>query len=188
MTLLLFIALTFSSSLYAQKLKKGEKLPFPTVTNIHGEALELSNNTFLVFYRNVDCAMCNLRIHQLTDQAELFAEKDIRVIIVLQSSAADIKKHLGDEPFPFELVADPDKQLSDAIGARSGGMKTALAMRRIGSIVKIKKNKIPLIKDQRGDSKLAPVEFAVDGKLIIRAHYGSDIGDHLSIKRVLRMF
>lgn len=183
------MALFLTSSIQAQTLKKGERIPFETVTTIFGEDISLQQGrTVVAFYRNVDCAMCNLRIHQLTEKAHLFNEKDIRVIIVLQSTADEIKAHLGDAEFPFDLIADPNKKLFDAIGAKSGGLKTLFAMRRIGSIVKIKKQKIPLIKDQRGDTKLAPVELILDKGTIIKAHYGSDIGDHISIKQLLKAF
>jgi len=190
------IKLTFITSVLisfnmakAEKLKRGNQLPIQSVTDVFGKQVNLSDGkVFLTFYRNVDCAMCNLRIHNLLADSQAFKSAGIKVIIALQSDAAVIIEHLNGESFPYTLVADPDQELFNKLGGERSKMKSIKAFRRIRSVVQIKKRKIPLIKEQRGDMEMAPIELLLNKGEVLKSHYAGDIGDHLKIKHVISRF
>lgn len=193
---LLFLALLAAA--WAQKpaenrLHDGQALPEFTVKDIFGRTVSHTTfegkKTLLAFMRNVDCAMCNLRIHELRTDPLIRDTTKLQVILFLQSSPEYILKTVReakDLP-PFYIVADPDMVLYKQFGAKFNIWGHITGMFRIRKAVQAARLDIPLNTRHTGDEALMPFELLINPDASVNtAYYGSDQGDHMPIEMIYR--
>lgn len=193
---ILFAFLSFSElTLFAQKndnmkITSAQPAPLFTATDVMGATIDLAaykgKKVLLTFYRNVGCPVCNMRFHELQEQAGYFKSKGLIVLAVYESSAENMKKYVADEKFYAALIPNPDQRLftlyrvERSMGKMMRGMFHG-AMGKMSKGKKLFKTKI----DQDGNANRIPADFLIDENGIVQtAYYGKFIGDHLSLEEI----
>ena len=140
----------------------------------------------LTFYRNVGCPVCNLRFHELEEQAEYFKSKGFVVLAVYESSAENLKKYTTDETFYATMISNTDQSLYKLYNIELSGRKMMKGMFH-GTMGKMKKGK-KLFKNkikQDGNGSRISADFLIDENGNIQtAYYGKFVGDHLPMEQI----
>lgn len=140
------------------------------------------HGVLLSFFRYADCPICNLRIRDLRKSAPDLAAAGLEILAVFQSPAAQLAKSLGNESWPFPLIADHDQGHYRRWGVTTSwarlmhpiNIKTAWQAMQAGHM--------PGRID--GPVHRMPADFVVKQNRIALAHYGRDAGDHLPLNDV----
>ena len=172
------------------KLQASQSAPDFAVTDLNGNTVQLSafkgKKVYLTFYRNVGCPVCNLRFHELLPLEKEFQAKGVIVLAVYESSAANLKRYIGNENYYTIMIANPEFELYEKYTIERSTIKLLSSLYK-GVIGKAEQGK-KLYKqkfDQDGHANLMGGEFLIDenGK-IVTAHYNQFIGDHLPVKDI----
>jgi thioredoxin-dependent peroxiredoxin len=163
-----------------------------TIQDVYDHTISLRNykgkKVYLVFMRFAGCPVCNLRVHTLLKHANAFKEKNIEVVLIYESSVENLRIYLNDEAYPFTFVADPQSTLYIKYEVEKSFAKLLMSLFK-GMLDKVKKGEKLFKKKPELDGKVTRMEaeFLIDskGKLII-AHYGSFLGDNVSIEKILK--
>lgn len=182
----------FTPKKQKNKMKVQEKQMAPTFTiaDVNGTSVNLSDykgkKVMLTFYRNVGCPVCNIRFHQLQEQAEYFKSKGLVVLAVYESSTENMKKYLeGESPYAI-MIPNPNESLYNQyeLDKSMGKMMKGLfhgAMGKMKKGKKLFKTKI----NQDGNSKRIGADFLIDENgIIVKAHYANYLGDDLPIDEI----
>lgn len=169
-----------------------QSAPDFSTTNVYGQTIHLKKlqgrKVYLAFERNAGCPVCNLRMHTLLQNAELFGKNNIEVLLVYESSPEKLREYLGEDTYPFHFIADPDNVLykqyfieQSLSKLMKGIFNGLLAKAAAGKKLFRKATK------QDGHATTIPSEFLIDeeGKLAT-VHYGRFLGDHLPLERIIR--
>jgi peroxiredoxin len=170
------------------KIQPGQPAKNFSTEDISGNALALDDfkgkRLMLSFYRYAACPLCNLRIHQLIQQHASLVGKNLHLIAVFQSPKESIHKYVGRQSIPFPVIADPQRMLYKLYGIESswsGFIKGSLRLRLVTSA--LMKGFFP--GPMEGIKSMVPADFLIGPDLTVQmAYYGSDIGDHLPIKKI----
>lgn len=192
---LAIVALTFSFQSFTIKknkmrLQARQQAPSFTIKDVNGATVNLSDykgkKLLITFYRNVGCPVCNLRFHEIQEQAELFKSKNLIVLAIYESSAENMKKYLeGENPYAT-MIPNPDQNLYKLYNIEQG-MGKVLKGLFYGAMGKMKKGKKQFKSkiELDGNKDRMSADFLVDEKGIINtAYYGKFLGDHLPIDEI----
>lgn len=182
-----------STQSFAQSKKDNMKIaplqsaPDFTVKDVNGTIVRLADykgkKVMLTFYRNVGCPVCNLRFHELQEQADYFKSKDLVLLAVYESTADNMKQYLEGESFYATMLPNPDLSLYKLynIEQSSGKLMKGMfhgVMGKMGKGKKLFKRKIK----QDGNSNRISADFLIDENGNIKtAYYGKFISDHLPL-------
>src|SRR6478752_7166131 len=96
-------------------LKINQNAPDININDVFNNKISLYNfkgkKVYLAFMRFAGCPVCNLRVHHLLKHADAFKAKNIEVVLVYESSIANMRMYLEDSSYPFTFVADPENRL-----------------------------------------------------------------------------
>lgn len=187
------ISLTIQSFTLNQtnmKIKEGQTAPGFTLKEVNGATINLADykgkKILLTFYRNVGCPVCNLRFHEIQEQAGYFKSKNLVVLAIYESSAENMKKYLeGEDPYAI-MVPNPEQDLYRlySIDKSTGKIVKGLFRGAIRKANEGKKLSGPKLK-QDGNGNTIGADFLIDENGIIKtAYYGSFLGDHLPVERI----
>jgi len=167
--------------------------PAPTFTthDVYETELDLralqGKKIYLAFERNAGCPVCNLRTHELLKHQDTFKLHNVIVIMIYESPIEKMREYLGDTPYPFHFVADPQNRLYNLYGVQRSAIKVFRGLFH-GLLNKVKAGSALFEKPMKQDGHLdrIPAEFLIDerGKLSL-VHYGKFVGDHLPLKLIL---
>jgi thioredoxin-dependent peroxiredoxin len=196
LSLLVGVLILFSQFLAAKpkrnklKIKPPQPAPAFNFRDVYGKTANLSDyqgkKILLIFYRNAGCPICNLRFHELQEQASYFKEKGLVVLAVYESDNATLKNYVGEDQFYATLIPDPSLKLYElyAIEKSMGKMMRGMfhgAMPKMKKGKKLFKTKIK----QDGNGSRIGADFLIDENgTIAVAYYGQYAGDHLSIESI----
>ncbi|MGL4373350.1 MAG: redoxin domain-containing protein [Turicibacter sp.] len=159
--------------------------------DILGESISLDANrghyVLLSFYRYAACPLSNLRIHELMANFDLLSLYGIALIGVFQSPAERIIETVLKQEVKFPLIADSEQELYRLYGVQSStsGFFKGVAKRQSKFYEAIKQNKF-LLGRIEGDYKTLPADILIDPDgIVVRVHYGEDIGDFMPLEDVL---
>jgi len=166
-----------------------------SVTDIHGNNIKLSNyvgkKVILSFLRHVNCPYCNVRVHKLIGNVVRLQRSGVQMILFFENSNEKLLQsvlHKGVSPFP--IIGDPEKKVYNQYGVQSSVIKMLSTFitannREIVSLAKTLET--PKEKDEKITNSLIPADFFIDENLkIVKAHYGKNIDDHVTIDEVLK--
>ncbi len=171
--------------------------PLPAIdfeaTTLSGRQIHLSEmrgkRILLSFFRNGACALCNLRVHELSQRIDDFAKKNIQLLGVFESSREDMLPYVGQQRLPFELITDPEGKLYDLYQLESSKEKidqviaSGVAKERIESAAALG---YQLTHQQGSNFFRLPADFLIDEEFIIeKAHYSDHVIDHIDINTIL---
>ena len=171
------------------RLKKGDNAPnFSAVTTGEKKITleELKGKKILLsFYRYASCPLCNLRIQELISYQAQLESGGFEIIAVFQSSSERIKSYVEKDPVPFKIIPDPDLALYKKYGLEGSWLGLFKAILKPSKFFKAKALGFsPGPVD--GPVNRLPGDFIIDEKgKLLECHYGKDIGDHLSIEKII---
>jgi peroxiredoxin len=195
--ILLLAMLTFTSTaIFAKpeqekmKIEPPQSAPTFTIKDVNGSTVNLADykgkKVMLTFYRNVGCPVCNLRFHELQEQAAFFKSKGLILLAVYESTPENMKQYLeGESPYAT-MIPNPDQSLYKLYEVERSGGKVMKGMFH-GAMGKMKKGKKLFKKQikQDGNTNRIGADFLIDEKgNVARAYYGKFIGDHLPVESI----
>jgi thioredoxin-dependent peroxiredoxin len=140
----------------------------------------------LTFYRNVGCPVCNVRFHELEEQAAFFKSKGMILLAIYESTTDNMKKYLEGEAVFATMIPNPEQNLYELydIDRSMGKMMKGMfhgAMGKMKKGKKLFKQKI----EQDGNSNRIGADFLIDEKGNVQtAYYGKYVGDHLPLNDI----
>lgn len=103
------------------KIEVGGPLPSHVLPSIHGTDVDISKLTgqkvLLSFYRFASCPFCNLRMGAMVNRWDEFGD-GLQSVAVFDSTLKEVKVRMKRHNPPFEVLADPNKGLYNAVGVR----------------------------------------------------------------------
>jgi thioredoxin-dependent peroxiredoxin len=174
------------------QIQTGKTAPSFVVQDIFGNELALENyrgkKLWLQFFRNSACAICNLRVHQLSQLYPTWQKQGVEVIAVFESPLENIRRYVGRQHLPFPIVADPDGELYRLYDVEVSSEKVAktMAMSETPQIIAEAQDAgFALTKEEGSNFNRIPAEFLINPDLTVyHAHYGQYIYDHLPFEAV----
>ena len=172
------------------RLKIDDKaIPF-SAENMEGETIYLTQFAgkplLLMFYRYASCPMCNLRLRDFAQHYPQLHTRGLEVVAFFHSPARNIRANAGKGHFPFQLVADPEFKVYRSYGVETSWLKFLLSMLLPSFYVDwIRSMRYGFWGGVDRQMGKMPADFLIgpDGR-IMKAHYGRDMGDHLSVREV----
>lgn len=183
--------LSFTNKKEHMKISQGQTAPSFTIKDLNGNTVNLSDykgkKILLTFYRNVGCPICNLRFHEVQEEADYFKSKQLIVLAVYESSPENMRTYLENEIPPYAvMLPNPEKTLYQLYGIEKNKGKAFKSIFH-GAIGKAKKGS-RLFKTkmkQDGDSGTMGADFLIDENgTVNKAYYANYIGDHLPIDTI----
>lgn len=172
------------------KIHQGQAAPAFTIKDLNNNTVNLSDykgkKVLLTFYRNVGCPICNLRFHEVQEEAAYFKSKNLVVLAIYESTAENMRTYLeGENPYAV-MLPNPEKtlySLYDIEKSKGKAFKSifhgAIGKAKQGS--KLFKTKMK----QDGDVGTIGADFLIDENGIVNtAYYGNYIGDHLPLDKI----
>jgi peroxiredoxin len=179
------------------KYTKGMYIKAMNLYSITGNLIRLPYSNGLIhiqFRRFAGCPICNLHLQSFVQQHQKIKDAGIREIIVFHSRQEEILKYTSG--FPFDLIADPKKQLYRDFGVASSiwallHPQAIITITR--GIVKSSleyfqgKRPLPALRPEGGSLGL-PADFLIapDGR-IIDCHYGHHADDQWPVDELLQI-
>jgi thioredoxin-dependent peroxiredoxin len=188
----MFLRIVLSQIKNLKMLSTHQQAPLFIVKDVFENIVRLEDlrgkKVYVAFERNAGCPVCNLRVHTLMKHADSFAQNNIVVLLVYESTEAKMQEYLDGKSYPFHFIADPDNKLYKTYGVGQSFAKLIKSLFN-GLVSKAIEGKKLFSKSiaQDGHTATIPAEFMIDelGDLSI-VHYGRFIGDHLPIPTILK--
>ncbi|WP_046244329.1 redoxin domain-containing protein [Hymenobacter terrenus] len=166
--------------------------PAFSTNDVNGRPVRLADyqgqRVLLTFQRNVGCPVCNLRFHELSQNATTFQERGLVVLAVYESSAAQIQQYLDEQPVYPILIPNPNQSLYQLYGVERSMGKLLKGILLHGGFSKIKASKALTAKlpKQDGNADRVGADFLIDEQgRIVRAHYAAYVGDDLPVSEII---
>jgi peroxiredoxin len=164
------------------KLLAGDEAPDFTVTDLNGESVSLSDfrgksSVVMVFMRYIGCPLCRRYMARLAECADDFKSAGAELMVFVQSSSADIKKHSPVKSYPYRVIPDPDAKVYGIYGVGRVSPLSMLNPQVALGVVKAMAGGHShglMI----GDELRAPGAFVVDKNGVLRmSHTGETVAD-----------
>jgi thioredoxin-dependent peroxiredoxin len=185
----LFMMIATQTSVIAQ-----EKATDFKATTIDGKEFNLSDlkgqKIFLSFFRNGACALCNLRVHEISQQQKALDDAGIQVIAIFESSVEDMKPYVGKQKIGFTLLSDPEGKLYDQYGIKTSPELVNQVIASGSAVTRMEeagKAGFPLTKQEGSNFFRIPAEVLINENFeIVKIHHCNQLTDHLAIEEVLK--
>ncbi|MCF8276472.1 MAG: AhpC/TSA family protein [Flavobacteriales bacterium] len=153
-----------------------------------GNTVQLSSyegkKVLLSFFRGAACPFCNLRLHELINAYPELKAHGLNVMVVFNSTAAQIAEYAGKQQAPFPIIPDPSGELYRKYGVESsasGMVKAMLSPKRMWQVMTSGFFNTKAAKDR----PIIPADFLIGrDQRISESHYGKHFGDHLELERI----
>ncbi|MDX2190835.1 MAG: redoxin domain-containing protein [Bacteroidota bacterium] len=175
------------------RLKPGTTAPEVIAEDIYGRKINIteivgSKKVLLSFQRYASCPICNYRIRELKNQYQALTLSNVEIVLFIESSKKNILDNLMGEKMPFYIIADPENIFYNKYRVEKSTMKSlenylfnAQTKRLIKEGEKYVNPKVP----RDASLRRLEAEFLVGNTMkILKAHYGSYIGDFLEISSI----
>lgn len=179
------------------KYSKGMYVKNETLKTILGKTIEIPDKEALVhlqFRRFAGCPVCNLHLQSFARRQRQIEDAGIHEVIIFHSSREELLTYTSG--FPFDLVADPNKQLYKDYGVESSLWAILNPFAFISIIFGIVNSILEFLLGQRplpsfrpeGGSFGLPADFLIGtGGKIIDCYYGRHADDHWSVEKLLHI-
>jgi len=187
------IPLLFMITLQALAQEKQTAIDF-SATTIEGKEFKLSQlkgkKIYLSFYRNGACALCNLRVHEISQYQKEFDKAGIQIIAVFESSIEDMKPYVGKQKLGFTLLSDPEGKIYAQYGIKNSPelINQVMASGSANAVVEVAaKAGFPLTKQEGSNFFRIPAEVLIDEKFqIVKIYHADQLTNHLPLEEVLK--
>lgn len=192
---LFIVSFVFSLSAFAQKQNKivvGQLAPDFTAVDSNNDTIRLADlrgkKVYLTLYRNIGCAVCNLRFHEIEMLRDTFLKANLVVIGIYESSLSKLQEYTAGDKFYAKLIANPELSIYESYRDELSSSKAFKSLFR-GVLNKGKKGSKLYKKKikQDGNQNRIGAEFIIDehGKIQL-TNYHRFVGDHLPIKTIIK--
>jgi peroxiredoxin len=131
----------------------------------------------LVFLRYQGCPVCQMEMAELKREIGLFAQKETKVFVFLQSATETVASATNEADWPFFIVCDPQGAIFQKYAVESGGVLKYLHPAGVISAIKAVRKGFRHGKFEGKETQL-PAAFVVNSmKIISYAYYGKHISD-----------
>lgn len=167
-------------------IQPGMRAPDFRAADLFGNPIELAayqgGPLLLAFLRNAACALCNLRVHMLSERYADYRRAGLGVVAVFESAAEAMRQYVGQQDAPFPLIADPEARLYALYGVESSEAKIAATMAMPATqqqIAAAAAQGFQLTKEAGSNFRRMPADFFIgpDGR-VLEAHYINYVWDH----------
>ena len=174
--------------------QKGQKALDFTAKTIDGKTFKLSDfkgqKIFLSFYRNGACALCNLRVHEISQRQTDFDRAGIKIIAVFESSIEDMKPYVGTQPLAFTLLSDPDAKLYAMYGIKNSPEAVDQVLKSgsaAGRVAEADAAGFKLTPQEGANFFRIPAEVLIDETFnVVKIHHCNKLIDHLPLESILK--
>ena len=173
-----------------EKVMKSQVAPTFTIKDVYGTTIDLDKlkgkKVMLTLYRNVGCAICNLRFHELQEEGAYFESRNLVLLAVYESTAENMLQYLDDQKVYPKMIPDPELTLYRLYGLEKSMGKMMKALFN-GGLQKKKEGKNLFHKKIKRDGSKTRIsaDFLIDENGVIKeAYYGKYLGDHLPIETI----
>lgn len=169
------------------RLKIGMKAPNIELTDWKGRPFNLhekSGKKWVAFFRYASCPLCNLRVNEMIKRYEEITNNGLQIFTIFQSEPESVAKYVGQQEPPFLILCDPSEKayVSYKLQANLLGMISPKNMTQLMSA--LKSGFMP--GKMEGAITRIPADFIInENNNLIDVFYGTSIGDHIPINRVL---
>lgn len=181
---------SFTTKTGTMKITPPQAAPAFTIRDVNGTTVSLADykgkKVMITFYRNVGCPICNLRFHELQEQADYFKSKGLVMLAVYESTAGNMKQYMEGENFYATMIPNPDQSLYRLYDVEQSSGKMMKGMFH-GAMGKMKKGKALFKKKIKmdGNTNRISADFLIDENGNVQtAYYGKYLGDHLPVSDI----
>lgn len=178
------------------KLVKGDKFPQFTFDTVYEKDMTIEKvvdgkQTFFWFLRYIGCTICRWDVHMLTQRYQEFVDKDVNVVVVMQSTPEIVQRDLDGQTLPFHLICDSKEELYKTLELNSVATKEEMApTQEAQERLAVKRAGVQeagfVHGDYEGNEMQLPAFFHVMPDLTVaEAHYGQHIADIPTIDEML---
>lgn len=171
------------------KVKVGDKITELFLPMLDGKRFEINQlagkRYLLSFHRFATCPFCNLRIHQLIQQADNWPQQ-FTVVAIFDSSLADLQATSEKHQAPFYILADQTNQYYRQFAVERSWLKTLK-----GGVIRLPQLCYAMFVKGYFPWKISgklhtmPLDILVDETgVVVEVQYGQDEGDHIDITRI----
>ena len=109
----------------------GEQAPNFTATQLNGEKIELdemikSQSVCIIFLRFMGCPLTRLRLAELEKEIEKYNAKQLKLLIVFESTMDRTQKYTTKKGLHLDIVPDLHRELYDLFDVQPGGVVAML--------------------------------------------------------------
>lgn len=189
--LLLLSLFTYTTFTWGQTLQAGDKAPNFEIKAVSGQNIQLAQcqegKVLLSFFRHLGSPTCHFRLQQLIADYKELQANGFAIIAVFESDEKSLQDFLVENPVPFPLIADADSQLYTSYSLEKSLGKSLSSLtkkqykrdKKAGKAILKGKNYPKKAKSHR-----ISADFIIEKGVILEAHYGQYIGDHLPMYRI----
>ena len=141
----------------------------------------------LQFYRYSGCPMCDLRMNDFAREYPAIEKLGVQVVAFFHSPAERLRNHLRRRALPFPVVADPTMAAYRAYGVESSVLRLFWSMVLPSFYVDwVRAMGQGFWGSMSANMATMPADFLIGADQIIRrVHYGTDIGDHMTVDTII---
>ena len=179
------------------KVRPGEIIRIRDLTTINDHAIRVPDPTQLThlqFRRFAGCPICGLHLRSVAARHREIAAAGIHEVVLFHSTPRELRIYEGD--LPFDVVADPDKQLYDEFGVESS-LRGVLDPRASAPVLQAKFRRAGATRAPRsagipvhptGGRLGLPADILIDhtGK-VLACRYGTHAYDQWSVDELLEL-
>lgn len=173
------------------RLFKGDKMPNFDVITMKSEKTTLfhladGKPTIMLTLRHIGCPLTRLDVQEFCDNYDKFLEKEINVILVLQSSPVIVMEVMEGVEVPFPIICDEKQEIYKKL--QISPAKTPLHFMKGSSETRVRKSlakqKGFVTGEKEGHSLQLPAFFYFDRyRIVTECHYAEYLCDMPTIKQ-----
>ena len=169
------------------RLKPGDPAISFFAETVEGNTISLEQFAgrplLLMFYRYASCPMCNLRLRDFAQHYPRLHQRGLEVVAFFHSPARNIRANAGKGYYPFHLVSDPHFNIYRSYGIETSWLRFFMSMLLPSFYVDwIRSMRYGFWGGVDWQMGIMPADFLISPEgIILIAHYGREMGDHLSV-------
>lgn len=157
----------------------------PWAKGLKLSAFSKKGTTVLMFLRYMGCPICQMKIAELKKEFAQFEKRSAQLLVVLQSTPANITPLCAESEIPFTIVCDPKERIFTLYGVAPGSIFGYITPTTITRAIQATRKGFKHGKSE-GNEKQLPATFIIDkGGNIRYAYYGKNVADVPSTKKLL---
>ncbi|MBL4706817.1 MAG: redoxin domain-containing protein [Flavobacteriales bacterium] len=133
------------------------------------------------FLRGTSCPFCLARVKELIKRREELRLQGIEVLVIIAAEVQKVVKSSTKNHAPFPIIADPEQKIFLKYGISKTNF---ILMKTMMRPMLMMKNMMTNFSDMSflTETSTYPADFLIDeNQIIIKAHYGKHLGDHLDV-------
>ena len=172
------------------RLQPGDRAILFSSETIEGNTISLEQFAgkplLLMFYRYASCPMCNLRLRDFAQHYPRLHQQGLEVVAFFHSPAPNIRSNAGKQHYPFHPVPDPRFNVYRSYGIETSWLRFLMSMLLPSFYVDwIRAMRYGIWGGVDWQMGKMPADFLISpAGIILKAHYGRDMGDHISVSEV----